>query len=308
MISPLQQGFDSDSEACFSITVHYLPAVRAFEHGIIGTAMSVSQSTAVATPFACMPAIHSIEIDTLIKTSALKQLFELIKRDAHNLFVSFSANAFESLQVFNRNIGIVLKSHVRNFIGNFTQSILNKVSLLYLHFSEGSDSSMTAFISEGLKFLPSLKDLFTLNPDILPEVGLFENSTIRGNNACSKTFEIYIYTEYIFPLRERNIRFREICNNLSIGCESICLALPSIFNERDVFVIIPILLDGNSYPSSRIYPQFHKEVCSGAEGFTISRVIEFDGDVLEFIPLTLDDVPLNITNNLRTEGGAGFAI
>ena len=52
VISPLQQGFDSDSEACFSIPLplSYLPAVRTFDYGIIGTAMSVSQSTAVAAP------------------------------------------------------------------------------------------------------------------------------------------------------------------------------------------------------------------------------------------------------------------
>jgi len=79
VISPLQQGFNSNSKACLSITINYLPTIRAFEYGIIATPVSISQSTAMATPFACMPTIHNVEINSLIKTSLLKNLFKLIK-------------------------------------------------------------------------------------------------------------------------------------------------------------------------------------------------------------------------------------
>ena len=307
LISPLQQGFHSNSKACLSVTINYLSTIQAFKERIVG-AVSFANSTAVATPFACMPTISDIKSKFFIKTSAFKKLPELKKRNSHNLFIGFSAKRPKSLQIFNTNISIVFKSHVCNSIGNFTKSVSNKIAFLNFQFFKRLHCSMVAFISKGLKFLFSSKNLFSFYPDIFPKINLLENFTIRSNDTYSKTFEVDVNPQHVCSFWEGDIILGKVSDNLPIISKSIGLASPTSINQGDISIIVPILLNWDSNSVSWVHSEFNKEIRFGAKGFAVSGIIEFNSNMLQSVPLTFNNIPFNITDNLRIEGGTNFAV
>jgi len=306
VISPLQQGFYSDSKTCFPITINYLPTFWAFEYGIVGT-MPISQSTAMATPFACMPTIHNVEINPFIKTSLLKNLFKLIKWNTHNFLIRFFIKRFKSFQILDSNISVISKSHICDFFNNFPKPVFNKIPFLSLQSFKGLPCPMTAFISKRLKFTSSFHNLFSFYPNILPKIGLLKNLSFGSNNRYSKTFSININSKNVRSFWKSHIFFREIGNNLSIRCKTIGFALPAIIKQRHISFIVPVLLDRDSNSLSWIHSQFNKEICFSSEGFAISWNIKFNSNVIQFITFRPDNIPFNITNNLRIKGGVSLA-
>ena len=206
---PLQQGFYSDGKRSFPIVIYYLPTFWAFKEGIVGTA-PITHSTAVSTPFGSVPTIRSIESDFFIKTPALKQLFKFVKRYPHDLLVGPFSERLEPFKVFNGDLGVISKSHVSDFFNDFSESIPDKISFRFPQFLKGSVGSMAAFISKRAKFLSPLKYFLSFNPDVLSEVGLFENLAPGGNNRHSETFCIDINSEHIWSFWESTTFFRNL--------------------------------------------------------------------------------------------------
>ena len=67
MTSPLQQGFESNVLARISIGIDFNSTGLASEHGIIGTTVSLSNSTAVGTELGRMPRINDVKCDILVR-------------------------------------------------------------------------------------------------------------------------------------------------------------------------------------------------------------------------------------------------
>src|SRR5271157_1938566 len=107
MTSPLQQGFESNIFARMSIGIDFNSAGLASEQSIIGTVMSLPNSTAVGTELGCMPCINDVKCNTFVKTPLSKVLFESKERDSHDLSVEPLSLRTELLEVFNGNVSII---------------------------------------------------------------------------------------------------------------------------------------------------------------------------------------------------------
>ena len=101
----LQKGFKGNSQTRLSIGVDYLPTVFATEQGIVG-GVSFPNSTAVGAPFACVPTINYVQRNIIVKTTLLKDGFELCKRNTHNRSIEPFSFGFEFRKVFNGNLSI----------------------------------------------------------------------------------------------------------------------------------------------------------------------------------------------------------
>ncbi len=302
---PPQQGFDSDGKACFSIGIHYLPAIT-FEERVVGT-MPFCQSTAVATPFACMPTINNFKNNVFVKASAFEQLPESIERDSHNDFIeppSFSGKSFE---VFNRNASVKPQSHFSYFFDDFSKPVFDKVELFRFEFNEFSSCFETAFIRKGLQQSSAQHYLFSFYPNIFSKIRLFENFSFGRENGNCKAFGVGVDSQNIFSFWQSGFGFGEISNNLSAGSQSICLTFPASQNKRTEPLIVPVLFDWNSDSFSGVHSEFDKETGFGVEGFAVSRNIELDGESFDGCSFAFGNVTFNVANNLGVERGVFLA-
>ncbi len=303
---PHHQGFDSDSQACFSVGVHNLTATNAFKKCVVGTMPTLSHSTAVATPFRGMVGIANCETDVLVETPTFEGCFEQKDRHPQNFFVESPTFRLESCELFNPNISIVFESQVDDVSHDFTNTILNEVSFFGFKFSETLPCSVTSLVCETLKFLPSFKYLLSLNPNIFTKVSLFEDFTFRSQHTDSEALAIDINSDHI-PSSSDFSFFGEESNNLSIRGQSISFTYPTITNQRGVSLIVSVLLYRNSNSLPWIQPELNEESAFSEESLTVSRNVEFNSDVIQSIALTPHNIPLNITNNLTIEGGGFLA-
>jgi len=307
MIIPLQKGFYRNSKARLPVGVNDLPALFAFKERIVA-GMPFTNSTAVATPFTCvMIGINNIERDLFVEASAFEQLPEGIKRDSHNFFVEFFAFGAEPLKIFNSNIGVESQSHFGDASGDFSEPVFNEVVFFVFEPFKVLSCSTVSFVGKGLQFFFSFKNLFSLNPDVFSEIGLFENPAFWGENRNSKAFAVDIHSENVFSFREFGFFFGEVGNNLPITSQAICLTLPTAFNERTVSLQVPILLDWNRQTLSWIQSESYKEAGFSIEGFAVSGNIELNSDLLNGCSLAPNNTSYNATDNLRAKRGVFLA-
>jgi len=305
MLFPHQQGFDSDSKACFPVTIDNLPTF-AFEQGIVA-AMPISQSTAMATPLACVVGINNIKSNLLVKASGFKQLLKRIEWDTHNLFVkpfSFWRKAFK---VFNRNTSIKLQSHTGYLPDNLSKPVFDKVVFPYFKFFKRLLCFMASFVSKRLQPFLSFKYLFSLNPKVFAKVSLFQNLSVGGKDRNGKALAVDVYPKNIFPLRQFSFLFRKISNNLTVSDKPISLAEPTASNKRTISLKTPIPLDWNSQPLLWIHPELNKEVGFGFKDLAVSWNVEFDSNLPDGGCLASGNISFNITDNLRTKRGVFLA-
>jgi hypothetical protein len=301
---PLQERFDSDSQTTFPIRIDYLSAF-ALEQRIVGT-MSISQSTAMATPFRSVPTIHNVQFDVIIKASLFKNLFEFIKRNSYNSFVSSSTDGLESFKFFNSNVGIELESKFDNYSNRLPEICIDKISFIIFNSFKILPCFDRTSVSIELKFCSPFHNLFSLNPNMLSKISLVKNLTFWGNYADGKPLSIDINTHNIFSLLDF-LFFGEIGDNLQISSQTKGLAYPTVFNQISKSLIIPILFDWNSNSISWIQPKFNKEISLGLESLAVSRNIELDGQTINSIGFLLPSITNERANNLNIEGGVSFA-
>ncbi len=302
MFSPHQQRFYCDSKACFSIAIHHLPT-PAFEQ-CVGVAMpSFSHSTAVATPFAGVMGVNSGECDVFVEAPTFKVLSELIKGHTHDFPVEVPAFWIEPFEFLYSNVGVVLQSQFGDVSDNFTNPVFDEVLFSGFEFEKFTICLMASFIGITLDHLSLGENLLAFNPDVLAEIQLLQDSTFWTQDADSEALTVHINTNNILALLESNILFIEEGNNLSVGSQSICLAGPTILNQRNISLVVPILADGNGNWLSGIGSKLHEQKLFGFKNFAVSRHIELNGDVFEDISFRLHNTAFNIADYLTVEGG-----
>ena len=306
VLFPLQKGFDSDSETCFSIGIDCLPAFVAFENCIVGT-VPFANSTAVAAPFARVPTINNFKNNVFVEASLFQDLFELEKRNPHYFFIEPFAFRVKSLEVFNRNVSIKTQSHFSYLLDNFTDPVLYKVELFMFSSFKAFPCSMAPFAGKGLEFFFSFKNLFSFNPNVFSKISLLQNFSFWRKNGNGKTLAVNVDSENIFSLWQFGFWFGQISDNLPIRNQSESLALPVAGNERGIFLEVPVLFDWNSDSFSGIHPEFDKETGFCAEGFAVSGNIKLDSNSFDDCSFAFGNIAFNIADNLGIERGVFFA-
>jgi hypothetical protein len=298
MSIPLQTGFDCDSKACLPVGIDYLTA-SAFEQRIVGT-VSLSQSTAVATPFGRMPTIHDIQLDIVVKTPLLKNLLELEKRNTHNSSIESPAPRIESSELFDCDVGIEPVGNLDYFPDYLTEIRPHEIEFPM----SGSFELLDGV--DGLKECSSFHQFFASLPDVFSKISLIEDFTFWRQDADSKMFGIDIYTKDVLPSFDFFF-LGEICDYTQVFGQTECLTDPVLFDERIEPLIISVLLDGDCNAFSRICSELYEKVGCRAERLTISGDIELHSNGFDCLTFFSPSVPYERTSDLYIEGGAIFA-
>lgn len=296
---PLQQGFDGDSQACLAVSIDYLPTFLTPEQRIVG-AMSHSHSTAVGTPFGCMPTVHDVQNNIIVEASLFENLPESIKWDSHDFLVEFLPLGIESLELFDCNISIESLCNPDNLTNDLTEIGLHEVPFNI------SETFQLIYCFQRLEQSPSSHNLLPLNPNVLSQICLIQNLSIWRNNADSKMLGIDVDSKDILPM-ENLLFFGQIGDNLRIRSQSIGLANPSICNQGSKSLIVPILLDRNCNLLFWIKTKTDKEIGLHAESFAVSGTVEFDSQSFDFLSLISPSIPYEGTTDLNIERGVHFA-
>jgi len=296
---PLQEGFYSDSQRGFSITVYRLTTVFAFEQGIVG-AVSLSQSTAMATPFTRMPTINNVQADVVVKTPLFKDMSKQIKWNTHNSSVEPFAFNLKPFQVFNSDFSVESIGDSNYFSGYLPEICLNEIFFSVFEFGKFLGSL------EKLKLGSSCHNPLSPGPDMPSQICLIENLALRRENADSEIFSIDVYSQNVFS-RRNFLSARKISYYFQIFGQSESLANPTVTDECLESLIVSVLSNWNSDSPSRIQAEIHKEMSFGSEGFTVSWNVEFNCQTVDLDDLLLPSVSYEATPNLNIEGGPFLA-
>ncbi|MEM3841595.1 MAG: hypothetical protein QXN59_02805 [Candidatus Micrarchaeaceae archaeon] len=189
----LQKGFQSNILACSPVGVDYNSAFLESEQGIVSTAMSLSNSTAVkaGTELACMPCINNAQHNAFAKIPMLGALPKSKERNSHNFTIGSLAFRIETFKILDGDIGIIMKGHFCNISNNLAYSVLDKVMLVSFGPLKCLLGIFAPTISITLQNRFSLKNLLSLNPNVLSKVVLKQNFAFWRNHS-SKTFAVRI--------------------------------------------------------------------------------------------------------------------
>jgi hypothetical protein len=295
-ILPLQQGFYCDILTRISIGVHDNSAFLAPEQGIIGTAVSLPNSTAVGTELGCMPRINDIQRNILVKAPLDKVILEGKKRNPHDLTVEAFAFRTESLKILNGNVSIISKSHFSNLPNDFAYSILHEV--MFIAFSpiqcliRIGTSSIGITTQSGLP----LEEFSSSLPNILSEVILMQNLSFRRHNSNGKTLAVHINSKNILPQRQFDFILGKICNNLKIASESISLASPSTLQKVEIPLEVAVLDNKDTNGILRKQRKFDKRQ-SHIKNLAVARNIKLESNSFRFA-FASPDIAFNIADNL----------
>lgn len=302
LITPLQQGFYGNSQRGFPVRVHDLTAFLAFEQGIIA-GMPISQSTAMTTPLGSVVGINNIQCNSFVKTPGFKQLLERIKRNTHNFFVESFSFCRKSFEVLNSNIGIKPQSHFGDVSNNLSKPVLDKVVLPCLKSFKRLSCFMASFIGKRLQFFPSFKNLFSFNPNIFSKIGLLQNLSFVGKNRNSKTLAVDINAKNIIPFKKLGFPFGKVSNNFSVTSQPISFTNPATIQQKNKSLIIPVLLDWNSYSFSWMQSKLDKKVGFSVESLAVPWNIELDSNGSNKVALFSPQLPNERASHLNIKGG-----
>jgi len=301
MLIPHYQRFDSHSEAGFSITVHNLPAAT-LEQSVVAGTMPFTHSTAMSAPLRSVVGIESCESDSLVKASSFKGLLEEQDRYSQDLLVEPSALGPEPLEVFDSDVSIIFESQLGDLFDNLAYAVLDEVLLFCPEPSQGLDSFMASFVSEGAELAPSLHNTLPFNPNVLAEVELFKDFAFRSEDADSKALAIDINPDYVLSSRHLSFRAVQESDYLSAGSQAISLTCPAVAEQVLVSLPIAVLPERDSYTLFGPDAQLNEVITKG-EGSCISGDVELDSNCVESMSLGIDNTAFNITNHLTIEGG-----
>ena len=128
-----------------------------------------------------------------------------------NLF-PFGLNLFE---VLNGNVSIVSDCHLGNVSNDLSNTILHKIMLIPFGILQCFIRIGTSSIGIGLEDGLSFKNLLPFDPNILCEVVLVQNLSVRGKNGNGEAFAIDIDSKNILLLRKFNFFLGKISDNLN---------------------------------------------------------------------------------------------
>jgi hypothetical protein len=298
---PLRQAFDSDSKTRLPVTIHDLITFFASEQRIVLGIMPVlSHSTAMATPFARMPAIHDIQSNIIVEASLFEYVSELKEWDSHDFSIESLSFGTEFCELFDCNIGI---EPLGNY--DYLHNHLTEISFDKILFSCSQSLQLPESLL-GLKHSSPFHYFFPLNPDILAEISLIQNFAFGTDNADGEMLGVDINTENIIPM-DNLLLLGQVCDNLAFGSQPISLANPFIRDKRTISLPVSVLPDGNGNPFSRIHSKFNEEVRLRAECLAIPRAVELHDQSTDFLCFLIPDISLDVANDLTIKRGVHLA-
>lgn len=296
---PLQQGFHSDSEACLSIAIDDLTAFFTSEQRIVGT-MSFPNSTAMGTPFRCMPAINDVQMNIMVETPLFENTFELMKWDFHNCFVESLPFRFKSFEFFDGDVSIISDSQFDYFTNHLTEISVDEVFLSIPH-----DFQFFSGI-HGLKHGSSFHDFLTFYPNMFAEISLIKDFAVYIDNTDSEMLGIDIDSKNILTLSDFLFSGKK-GDYLKVFGQTKSLTSPSVYKKTCESLIIPILFYSNSNPLFRIKTQINEKIGFCVKSLAITRNIKLHGQTVDFICLAFPSIAYERTANLNIERGVCLA-
>jgi len=303
---PHQQGFHSDGHARLPIAVHGQPALAPEECIVVRRVPTLGHSTAVATPFGGVVGIHDREPDVLVETPTFEVLFEHEERNPKDFSVESFSFGFEPLEILDGDVGIVFDSKICNVSHDLPDPILHEVMLPGLEPLDTSSGSVAPLVSKALEFRSSFHHLYSLHPNVLPEVELFENLAVRGEDGGGKTLAVHVDPDHVVPAFSCAF-LGEKSHNLSVARQTVGFARPARPNQIVIPLKVAISQYRNGNPFSGIQTEFHEEPAFCTKCFAVSWNVELDGDCPDAFSLAANDVALDIAYHLTVEGGISLA-
>ena len=295
----LQQGFEGNSQTRLSVGVDYLPTVFATEQGIVG-GMSFPNSTAVGAPFTCVPTINYVQRNAIVKTTLLKDGFELCKGNAHDGSVEPFSFRFEFGKVFNGDFGIKTDCKFDNLPYHLPQIGLYKIAFCGLELGKFS------FGFEGLQCCPANHELFSPGPDMLSKIGLIENLARWSHNGDCKVLGVDVNSKDILSWQIFTF-LGKISNDLTVWQQPIGFTNPPVGNQGGIPLEVSVLFDWNRNSLTRNNSKLNKEVGFCREGFAVAGNVEFDTDCFDGLGVFTPSIPYKRADNLNIERGGFLA-
>ncbi len=187
---PLQDGFYSDSQRSFPITVHEHTTPLASVQSVVSRVVSIVHCTAMRTPLRGVISVNKLKRYAKLLAVRAKKLSESSIRNAINLLINFLTElVFPSpnAEFFNGNGGLIRLGKVHDFFGDLTASGLDKISLLMFKPFEIFLSLARAFVGMGLKLTSSFKISSLSLGNIPAKVELFDHLRclgVKDSNGC----------------------------------------------------------------------------------------------------------------------------
>ncbi len=158
---PLQEGFHSDSQRGFPITVHGQTTLPAPVEGIIPRAVPIAHCTAVRAPLRSVVSINLVERDLKHHSIRAEELPEPCIRNPIDFPVSFFVKQLlpppEVFKLLDSDRRIISAGEAHDFPGYLTAPRLNEVPLLAFKPPQVFLGFFRALISMGLELSPPLK-------------------------------------------------------------------------------------------------------------------------------------------------------
>jgi hypothetical protein len=297
--SPLQQGFYGNRQTGFPITIDDLPAILTFEQTVVG-GMTFPNSTAAGTPFRGMPTINNVQINITVEAPLFEDLPKLEERDSHNGFIEFLSFRLELFEFFDGDVSVEFQGEFDDFPNHLTEVGFDEIPFFVFQPFE------FFFGFQTLKQSATSHQFLSFGPNMLSEIGLKQDFAFWRQNGNREVLCIDVDSKNILP--KRNLLFLgKESNEFQFGSKTECLASPAFANEGVEALEVPVPLDWNRNPICRITSEFDEIFGFGFECFAVPRNIEFDGNCLDFISFSSNDIPFDVADYLRIEGGFCFA-
>ena len=274
MNPPLQQGFDSNSQARLPVGVDHLSALFALEQGIVGC-VSVPNSTAVGTPFGCVPAINFDQANVSVEASGCEDLNELCEGDAHHSLVELAAYWLEPCELFDGDVSIEPLGDTDYFLND-----LGKVGLDVVGFFVANPvlDSLVGHLSLAFHELPAP------NVNVLPEIGLVENLPVGCKDSDCKVLGVDIDSENWFCSFCEDVVWLTEVGDDSIPVQSVSLADPAVSQEGLEALVVPVLNDWESETLTWVKGELDEVKELGFERLGVSLAnVELDCDARQFV-------------------------
>ncbi len=183
---PLQYRLNSDSQTCFSVTIHNQTTRTALIQRVVSRVMPFIYCTAMRTPPASVVSVNNLKGNHVFLATRIEESSKLSKRNTVDFPVTLLGKSMFSsshTHFFNGNGRIIGLSKIHNLFGAFSASVLDKISLLVLQFLKIFSGFSRTVISVALQFFSAFKKSALLLSYISAEVKLsFHLSGLRIKN------------------------------------------------------------------------------------------------------------------------------
>lgn len=298
-IVPLQEAFQCGIPARISVGVHDNPAFATSEQGVVSTVMSLPDSTAAGTELRCVPRIHYVERDVLVKAAGGKNLLELEEGRSHDDPVELPGLGPEPFKVLYGDVRVVPQGKIGYLPDHLAEVGIDEVELPGLQPPQSGKVAERLHDGTPRHYLPSF------GPDMQPEVCLVQDPVRVREYGDGNPFRIEIDPEHV-PLWSRyGFVFTQIRNDPEPGSQPVGLACPAGSQKIGISLEIAVPDDGNRDRILGKQGELHKRHAL-VKNLAVAGDIELQGDSPD-PALASPDRTFDVADYLRVKGGAFLA-